>query len=152
MTCSVMVCSTWMRGLHSMKKCSPVSGFTRNSTVPAFSYFAARASFTASARMRWRRPSSRLGAGATSTTFWLRSCTEQSRSNRCTTLPWPSPSTWTSMCRGRGTIFSRKRARSPNAASASPWQRAKASSISSGLVTARMPRPPPPAEAFSITG
>ena len=27
MTCSVIVCSTWMRGLHSMKKCSPVSGF-----------------------------------------------------------------------------------------------------------------------------
>ena len=36
MTCSVTVCSTWMRGLHSMKKCSPVSGLTRNSTVPAF--------------------------------------------------------------------------------------------------------------------
>ena len=35
-TCSVTVCSTWMRGLHSMKKCSPVSGTTRNSTVPAF--------------------------------------------------------------------------------------------------------------------
>ena len=37
MTCSVIVCSTWMRGLHSMKKCSPDSGLTRNSTVPAFS-------------------------------------------------------------------------------------------------------------------
>ena len=35
-TCSVTVCSTWMRALHSMKKCSPVSGTTRNSTVPAF--------------------------------------------------------------------------------------------------------------------
>ena len=26
MTCSVIVCSTWMRGLHSMKKCSPGFG------------------------------------------------------------------------------------------------------------------------------
>ncbi len=34
-TTSVTVCSTWMRGLTSMKKKSPVSASMRNSTVPA---------------------------------------------------------------------------------------------------------------------
>jgi hypothetical protein len=38
-----------------------------------------------------RSPGSRPGAGAISTTFWLRSCTEQSRSCRWTISPWPSP-------------------------------------------------------------
>jgi hypothetical protein len=41
---------------------------------------------------------------------------------------------------------------SPNAAWASLWQRAKAADISSALATVRIPRPPPPAAAFSITG
>lgn len=36
-TSSVTVCSTWIRGFTSMKKKSPVSASTRNSTVPAFS-------------------------------------------------------------------------------------------------------------------
>ena len=62
---------------------------------------AARASRTASARMRSRSVGSRPGAGAISTTFWLRSCTEQSRSCRCTTLPCASARTCTSMWRGR---------------------------------------------------
>ena len=34
-TTSVTVCSTWTRGLTSMKKNSPRSASTRNSTVPA---------------------------------------------------------------------------------------------------------------------
>ena len=33
------------------------------------------------------------GAGASSMTFWWRRCSEQSRSNRWTTLPWSSPNT-----------------------------------------------------------
>ena len=56
------------------------------------------------------------------------------------------------MWRGRATSFSMKTEPSPNAALASLWQRAKAAAISSPLATARMPRPPPPAAAFSITG
>ncbi len=36
-TSSVTVCSTWMRGLTSMKKKAPVSMSIRNSTVPAHS-------------------------------------------------------------------------------------------------------------------
>ena len=34
-TCSVTVCSTWMRGFTSMKWKRPVSRSCRNSTVPA---------------------------------------------------------------------------------------------------------------------
>ena len=57
------------------------------------------------------------GAGASSITFWLRRCSEQSRSNRCTTLPWLSPNTCTSMWRGRAITFSSRTRASPNAAS-----------------------------------
>ena len=52
-----------------------------------------------------RVASSMPGAGASSITFWWRRCSEQSRSNRCTTLPWVSPNTCTSIWRGRGDIF-----------------------------------------------
>lgn len=38
--------------------------------------------------MASRITGSRFGAGAISTTFWCRRCTEQSRSNRCTVSPW----------------------------------------------------------------
>ena len=48
-----------------------------------------------------RCASDRPGAGASSITFWWRRCAEQSRSNRCTTLPWVSANTCTSICRGR---------------------------------------------------
>ena len=40
----------------------------------------------------------RLMLGATSTTFWWRRWTEQSRSHRCTRLPCASPRICTSMC------------------------------------------------------
>src|SRR6202007_1610990 len=46
------------------------------------------------------------GAGASSITFWWRRCTEQSRSNKCTTLPWVSPNTCTSMWGGLARCFS----------------------------------------------
>ena len=45
------------------------------------------------------------GAGASSMTFWWRRCSEQSRSNRCTTLPWRSPKTCTSIWRGACDVF-----------------------------------------------
>jgi hypothetical protein len=44
---------------------------------------------------RWRRGSAdRAGEGASSSTFWWRRCSEQSRSPRWTTLPWLSAMTW----------------------------------------------------------
>ena len=53
-----------------------------NSTVPAPTYFTAFAAATAASPMRWRTASVMPGAGASSSTFWWRRCTEQSRSNR----------------------------------------------------------------------
>ena len=47
-----------------------------------------------------RSSGSRFGAGAISTTFWWRRCTEQSRSKRWITLPAPSARICTSMWRG----------------------------------------------------
>jgi hypothetical protein len=47
------------------------------------------------------------GAGASSITFWWRRCSEQSRSNRWTTLPWASPKTCTSIWRGFRRCISR---------------------------------------------
>src|SRR5204863_48298 len=48
-------------------------------------------------------------AGVSSMTFWLRRCSEQSRSPSATTPPRPSPKIWTSTWRARSTSFSRKR-------------------------------------------
>ena len=93
-----------------------------------------------------------VGAGASSSTFWWRRWVEQSRSNRCTTLPWASARTCTSMWRPRSTYFSTSMVSSPNAASASRFAAATASSYSSSLRTIRMPLPPPPAAAFTSTG
>ena len=47
------------------------------------------------------------GEGPSSQTFWWRRCSEQSRSPRWMARPWPSPSTWISMWRGRSRYFSR---------------------------------------------
>ena len=46
---------------------------------------------TAAARIRTRTSSSSEAAGASSTTFWCRRCTEHSRSKQCTTFPCRSP-------------------------------------------------------------
>jgi hypothetical protein len=48
------------------------------------------------------------GDGASSMSFWCRLWIEHSRSPRWMQRPWASASTWTSMCRGRTTSFSRK--------------------------------------------
>ena len=47
------------------------------------------------------------GGGASSTSFWCRRWSEQSRSQQCTTLPWESARIWTSTWRGRSMNFSR---------------------------------------------
>ncbi len=67
------------------------------------------------------------GAGASSITFWWRRCSEQSRSNRCTTLPCLSPKTCTSIWRGFSTYFSTSTRSSPKAAFASRRAEASAS-------------------------
>jgi len=78
-TSSVTVCSTCTRGFTSMKKCLPCLS-TKNSTVPAHRYLAAPVSRNESWKSAWRVASGRPSAGAISTTFWCRRCTEQSRS------------------------------------------------------------------------
>ncbi len=120
--------------------------------MPALTYPSSRANFTASACRAWRIPSSRFGAGAISITFWCLRCTEQSRSNRCTVSPDASARICTSMCRGRSTACSTNIVGSPKAVSASRIAAARASGSASGVSTRRMPRPPPPATAFTNTG
>jgi hypothetical protein len=93
-----------------------------------------------------------VGAGASSSTFWCRRWVEQSRSNRCRTVPWVSPMTWTSMCRPCSTYFSTRIVSSPNADAASRFAAATASSYSPWDRTMRIPLPPPPAAAFTRTG
>ena len=82
---SVTGCSTCSRVFISMKKklMSPPSRCsTMNSTVPAPTYLTARAAATAASPICRRSASVMPGAGASSSTFWWRRCTEQSRSNR----------------------------------------------------------------------
>jgi len=102
--------------------------------------------------MRRRSSGVMPGAGASSSTFWWRRCTEQSRSNRYTQWPCVSANTWISMWRGRCTYFSTSTASSPKLLRASRWQDARAASKSSARSTARMPLPPPPALALMSTG
>ena len=69
-----------------------------------------------------------VGAGASSSTFWWRRCVEQSRSKKCSTVPWVSPMTCTSMWRPDSTYFSTRIVSSPNDDRASRCAAAKASS------------------------
>ena len=92
------------------------------------------------------------GAGASSSTFWCRRCTEQSRSNRYTQLPCVSPKTWISMWRGFRMYFSTSTSSSPKALRASRLHEASAASKSAAASTRRMPLPPPPALALISTG
>ena len=99
-----------------------------------------------------RVPSSMPGAGASSITFWWRRWSEQSRSNRWTTLPLLSPNTCTSMWRGLSIHFSRSTTSLPKLDAASRLQLSSASSKSLALSTRRIPLPPPPATALISTG
>ncbi len=88
------------------------------------------------------------GAGASSITFWWRRCSEQSRSNRCTALPWLSPNTWISMWRGAVTYFSTSTAALPKARGrlaarrGQRWRRSRAGGRPGACPCRR--RPPPP--------
>ncbi len=92
------------------------------------------------------------GDADSSMTFWLRRCSEQSRTPSAQAVPRPSAMTCTSMCRAPVTSRSRNTTPLPNERSASSLVRWKASESSSSDRTTRMPRPPPPAVAFSISG
>ena len=85
-------------------------------------------------------------------TFWLRRWIEQSRTPMAQAVPWPSAISCTSTWRAPVTRRSRKTVPLPNARSASSLVRWKASSSSAREPTIRIPRPPPPAVAFSISG
>ena len=67
------------------------------------------------------------GAGASSTTFWLRRCSEQSRSPKVTTRPSPSPNTCTSTWRACSTSRSRKTPAEEKVAAATRCTRSQAS-------------------------
>ena len=85
-------------------------------------------------------------------TFWLRRCTEQSRTPSAQAVPCPSAMTCTSTWRAPVTRLSRKTTPLPKARSASSRVRAYASVMSASDRITRMPRPPPPAVALSMTG
>ena len=91
-----------------------------------------------------------VGHGAISTSFWLRLCSVQSRSPKWMDC-FPSPATCTSICLGFCTSFSIYTSPAPKADRASDWQRLKASSRPGRLFTRRIPRPPPPSTALTIT-
>ena len=61
----------------------------------------ARANVTAASLIRARSSGSTAGDGDSSSTFWWRRCTEQSRSPSATTAPCRSASSWISTWRGR---------------------------------------------------
>ncbi len=77
---------------------------------------------------------------------------EQSRSPTIHTVPCVSAMTWTSMCRAVGRYGSTNTVSSPKAESASAPAAASSPSRAAGSVTTRIPRPPPPADAFTSSG
>jgi hypothetical protein len=66
--------------------------------------------------------------------------------------PCASATICISMWRAFSMSFSTNSAAEPNAPAASPEARRHAASSSPTVATARIPLPPPPAAAFSITG
>ena len=87
-----------------------------------------------------------------SITFWLRRCTLQSRTPSVHTVPLASATTCTSMWWPPRMARSRNTVASPAVFDASELARSNASSSCSADRTSRMPRPPPPAVALTISG
>ncbi len=82
-TISVTGCSTWRRVFISRKKKFRFAS-TRNSHVPAPSYFTARAASIATFPIAARISGVTMTEGDSSTTFWWRRWMEHSRSHRWT--------------------------------------------------------------------
>ena len=106
---------------------------TRNSTVARPRYGTAAIRAVAAACSRARTSSSSQGAGAISTSFWRRRCTEQSRSPRASTVPAASAATCTSMCLAPSMSSSAYRAAEPKAARASAAHRSYAAARPAAL-------------------
>jgi hypothetical protein len=79
-------------------------------------------------------------------------CTEQSRSNSATQVPWVSAMTCTSTCRGPHDVLLEEHGLVTEGEPASRWALPTAADSPSGSSTMRIPRPPPPALAFTRTG
>ena len=93
------------------------------------------------------------GAGASSSTFWWRRCSEQSRLPSHTALPWLSASTWISTWRGWPQEFlDVDLGVAEGAARFLAGQRERVEQGGLFARTTRMPRPPPPPAALTITG
>mmetsp|Transcript_23599 Transcript_23599/g.57154 ORF Transcript_23599/g.57154 Transcript_23599/m.57154 type:complete len:223 (+) Transcript_23599:5435-6103(+) len=86
--------------------------------------------------------------GPSSKIFWKRLCVEQSRPLRATAFPWASPTIWTSMCRA----FLQSCIINIGEPGTSLETCTKLLRSSSSLSDMRIPFPPPPSEAFSMTG
>ena len=152
-TCSVTVCSTWMRGLHSMNEV--LAGLGGDEELDGAGVDVAGGL----ARWRRRRPGSAPAAAGRGL-----APARPRRPSGCAAAPSSRGRRGARRGRGRrrgsgprcggggraAARRTRRRCRRPS--SASLRQRSNASARSSGPVTARIPRPPPPAAALSITG
>ena len=96
--------------------------------------------------------SDRNGAGASSTSFWCRRCSEQSRVETTTTLPCWSARHWVSTWRGLSRYFSTKHSPRPKALTASRTADSNSSATSSSVRATLRPRPPPPKAALIAIG
>ena len=128
------------------------SAETRNSHVPAPTYPASRRIAFDDSTSWVFCASVRNGAGASSTSFWWRRCSEQSRVETTTTVPCWSARHCVSTCRGRSRYRSTKHSPRPNAATASRVADSNISSISLDSRATFRPRPPPPNAALMATG
>ena len=110
---------------------------------------ATRCAAEASAR---RSSALTAGEGLSSTTFWWRRCTEHSRSTNGMTVPCRRRATGPRCAAARRAAArgTRRRCRRPTAPRTVPPARRRASDAASR--TSRMPFPPPPATALSISG
>mmetsp|Transcript_36881 Transcript_36881/g.91119 ORF Transcript_36881/g.91119 Transcript_36881/m.91119 type:complete len:246 (-) Transcript_36881:554-1291(-) len=145
---SVTGCSTWSRGLTSRKLYAPVVMLYRYSTVPTPLYCTFLARRTAP-----RSSSSHMARGATVTgpssmIFWCRRCTLQSRPYSEMAWPCLSATTCTSRCRLLTESCCTKMGE-PGTSACTCTNPTRSSSM---LVTMRMPLPPPPSDAFTISG
>mmetsp|Transcript_28978 Transcript_28978/g.97743 ORF Transcript_28978/g.97743 Transcript_28978/m.97743 type:complete len:236 (+) Transcript_28978:3770-4477(+) len=86
--------------------------------------------------------------GPSSKIFWKRRCVEQSRPDSAIALPHSSPTTWTSKWRAPVTSCITKTG-DPGTSDVTCGQELVISSASAFM---RMPLPPPPSEALSMTG
>ena len=135
---SVTGCSTCSRVFISMNQMRsarrPFAGVGDELDRPRAFVIDRLRRLTAAPHTASRVASSMPGAGASSMTFWWRRWSEQSRSNRWTTLPWLSPNTCTSIWRGLSIHFSISTTSLPNDDAASRLQLSSASSKSAARI------------------